>query len=75
MTKSLAHKQFLTQKLYSFKMVKSKTITNQLTKVNQILDDLVNIEMKIKDEDKAPLLLCALPISFENFKDTLHYGK
>ena len=72
MTKSLAHRQFLTQNFYSFKMVKSKTITKQLTKFNQILDDFVNNEVKIDDEDKAPLLLCALPRYFENIKDIMH---
>jgi len=75
MTKSLAHRQFHKQQLYSFKMVESKTVTEQLTKFNKILDDLENIEVKLEDEDKAILLLCALPRSFESFKDTMLYGK
>jgi len=75
MTKSLAHRQFLKQQLYSFKMVESKTVTEQLTEFNKILDDLENIEVQIEDEDKTILLLCALPISFESFKDTMLYGK
>jgi len=75
MTKSLSHRQFLKQQLYSFKMVESKTVTEQLTEFNQILDDLENIEVKLEDEDKAILLLCALPRSFESFKDTMLYGK
>jgi len=75
MTKSLAHRQFLKQKLYSFKMVESKTVTEQLTGFNKILDDLENIEVHLEDEDKAILLLCALPRSFESFKDTMLYGK
>jgi len=40
-----------------------------------ILDDLENIEVQIEDEDKAILLLSALPRSFESFKDTMLYGK
>jgi len=75
MTKSLAHRQFLKQQLYSFKMVESKTVTEQLTEFNKILDDLENIEVKLEDEDKAILLLCALPRSFESLKDTMLYGK
>jgi len=51
-------------------MVKSKDIMEQLTEFNKILDDLENIEVHLEDEDKAILLLCALPRSFESFKDT-----
>jgi len=41
LTKSLARRQFLKQQLYSFKMVESKTIMEQLTEFNKILDDLM----------------------------------
>lgn len=75
MTKSLAHRQFLKQQLYSFKMVESKAIMEQHTEFNKILDDLENIEVQLEDEDKAILLLCALPKSYESFKDTMLYGK
>ena len=44
MTKSLDHRQFLKQQLYSFKMVETKSIMEQLTKFNKMLDDLENIE-------------------------------
>lgn len=75
MTKSLAHRQLLKQQLYSFRMVESKTISEQLAEFNKILDDLANIEVNMEDEDKALLLLCSLPKSFEHFKDTILYGK
>jgi len=61
MTKSLAHRQFLKQQIYSFKMVESKTVTEQLTEFNKILDDLESIEVNLEDEDKAIFLFCALP--------------
>jgi len=64
MTTSLAHRQFLKQQLYSFKMVESKVIMKQLMVFNKILDDLENIEVHLEDEDKAILLMCALPRSF-----------
>ena len=41
-TKSLAHRQFLKQKLYSFKMVVSKAIMGQLTEFNKIFDGFEN---------------------------------
>jgi len=56
-------------------MVKWNTVTEQLTELNKILDDLENIEVQIQDEDKTILLLCALLRSFESFKDTMLYGK
>ena len=52
MTKSLAHRQLLKQQLYSFKMVESKSISEQLAEFNKILDDLANIEVNVEDEDK-----------------------
>jgi len=75
MTKSLAHRQFLKQQLYSFRMVESKAIMEQLMEFKKILDDLENIEVQLEDEDKAILFLCALPKSFKSFKDTMLYGK
>jgi len=68
MTKSLAHRKFLKQQLYSFKMVESKAIMEQLTKLNKIFDNLENIEVLLEDEDKTILLLRALLRSFETFK-------
>jgi len=47
----------------------------QLTEFNKILDDLENIEVQLEDEDKAILLLCALPKSFESLKDIMLYDK
>lgn len=75
MTKSLAHRQCLKQQLYFYRMVESKPIMEQLTEFNKIIDDLANIDVNLDDEDKALHLLCALPKSFENFKDTMLYGK
>jgi len=40
-----------------------------------MLNDLENIEVHLEDEDKSIHLLCALPRSFESFKDTMLYGK
>ncbi|MCI51491.1 cytochrome P450, partial [Trifolium medium] len=34
-----------------------------------------NIDVNLEDEDKALHLLCDLPRPFENFKDTVLYGK
>jgi galactitol-specific phosphotransferase system IIB component len=49
MTNSLAHRQFLKQQLYSFKMVKSKAIMELLVEFNKIIGDLENIEVRLED--------------------------
>src|SRR4030065_2125670 len=75
MTKSLAHRQLHTQRLYQFRFVEGKSIPEKLTEFNKILDDLDNIDVKHADEDMVILLLCALPKSLEHFKDTILYGE
>ncbi|KAK2458378.1 alpha carbonic anhydrase [Trifolium repens] len=75
MTKSLAHKQCLKQQLYFFRMVENKSVVEQLTEFNKIIDDLANVDVNLEDEDKTFHLLCALPKSYEHLKDALLYGK
>ncbi|CAJ2659843.1 unnamed protein product [Trifolium pratense] len=75
MTKSAAHKQFLKQKLFFYRMVETKSMTEQLAEFNKIIDDLANLEVNLEDEDKALHLLCTLPKSYESFKDTMLYGR
>src|SRR6266487_1786554 len=75
MTKSLTHKQCLKQQLYFFCMMENKSVSEQLSEFNKIIDDLANIDVKIEDEDQAFHLLCVLPKFLENLKDSLLYGK
>ncbi|WVZ25126.1 hypothetical protein V8G54_003670 [Vigna mungo] len=75
MTRSLAHRLCLKQQLFSFKMSESRMIEEQIAEFSKIVDDLENIEVKLEDEDKAVILLNALPITFEHFRDALLYGK
>ena len=49
MTKSLAKRLFLKQKLYTFKMVFGKSLEDHLDDFNKIILDLENIEIKIDD--------------------------
>jgi hypothetical protein len=56
-------------------MVETKPITEQLTEFNKILDDLANIDVNLEDRDKALHLPGVLPKSYENFNDTMLYGK
>ncbi|MCI59568.1 cytochrome P450, partial [Trifolium medium] len=53
----------------------NKSVVEQLAEFNKIIDDLANIDVNLEDDDKAFHLLCALPKSLENLKDSLLYGK
>lgn len=56
-------------------MVDNKFIVEQLKKFHKIIDDLENIEVKIDNDDKDLIFLSSLCRSFENFKDSIIYGK
>jgi len=58
MTKSLAHRQVLKQQLYSFKMVESKTIMEQLVEFNKINGDLENIKLRLEDAGALMVWCC-----------------
>jgi len=70
MTKSLAHRQFLKQQLYSFKMVELKAIMEKLAEFNRILDDLENIVSE-GYEDVCVLVVCCLE---DEEGDVSHFG-
>lgn len=63
------------QKFYASTMIDEKPVLEQLDEFNKILDDLENIEIKLAEEDKALIQLSALPKSFENFNDTILFGR
>ncbi|GKE51083.1 hypothetical protein Tco_1486239 [Tanacetum coccineum] len=73
-TKSLANKLNLKNKLYTFYMPAGRKISTHIGEFNKIVLDLANIKVKFKDEDLALLLLTSLPASYEHFVDTLLYG-
>lgn len=75
MTKSLANRLFMKHRLHSFKMKEDLGLSDQVDEFIKILDDLENLEIKLDEEDKALLLLNALPKSYENFRDTMLYGR
>ncbi|GAA0144155.1 hypothetical protein LIER_04672 [Lithospermum erythrorhizon] len=52
-------------------MQEGTSLKDHLDRLNSILLDLRNIEIKIDDEDAALILLASLPLSYENFLESI----
>ncbi|MBA0708996.1 hypothetical protein Golax_024069 [Gossypium laxum] len=61
MTKSLANRLVLKQRLYIFRMNESEHLRDHISQFITLLNDLKNVQAQINDEDQAMLLLCSLP--------------
>nr|GEU66536.1 retrovirus-related Pol polyprotein from transposon TNT 1-94 [Tanacetum cinerariifolium] len=48
---------------------------NHIDEFNKLILDLANIDIEIEDEDRALVLLTSLSPSYENFVETLLYGR
>ncbi|GJX13164.1 zinc finger, CCHC-type containing protein [Tanacetum coccineum] len=75
MTKSLANKFYLKKKLFTFHMHSGKKLSKHIDEFNKLIDYLANIDVDIDDKDQALMLLTSLPSSYDNFVETLLYGK
>lgn len=75
MSKTLTNKLFVKQKFYKLKMAEGSDLAEHVNVFNQIVADLTRLDVKVNDEDKAIVLLCSLPESYEHLSTTLTYGK
>lgn len=75
MKKSLTNRLFLKQRLYTLKMEEGTPLGNHLDEFNKIFMDLKNIDIQIDDEDQALILLYSLPEFFDNFVNSMLYGR
>ncbi|KAL8497847.1 hypothetical protein ACS0TY_021262 [Phlomoides rotata] len=73
-TKSVSNKLYVKQKLLDFRISDDKNLNEQLDTFNRYVDDLEDLDVKLEDDDKALMLLNALPKSLENFKDAVLFG-
>ncbi|XP_073046256.1 uncharacterized protein [Primulina eburnea] len=56
-------------------MTNDKPISEQIDDVNKIIDDLVNIDVKLEGEDKALLLLNSIPRIYDHCKNAMLYAR
>ena len=75
MSKTLTRKLYLKQKLYGLKKQEGSDLAEHINVFNQLNADLVKVDVKIDEEDRAIIFLCSLPGSYEHLVTTLTYGK
>ncbi|GJS60502.1 zinc finger, CCHC-type containing protein [Tanacetum coccineum] len=63
------------KKLYTFNMHPGKSQSEYIDEFHKLVGDLAAIDTAISDEDQAFLLLTSLPSSYDNFVETLLYGR
>jgi hypothetical protein len=75
MSKTVTTKLYLKQKLYGLKMQEGSDLAGHINVFSQMVTNLEQLGVKIETEDKAIILLCSLPSSYEHVVMTLTYGK
>lgn len=75
MSKTPMNKLFAKQRLYSLKMYEGGDLQAHVNAFNNILADLTQLGVKVDGEDKAIILPCSLPSSYDHLVTTLTYGK
>ena len=56
-------------------MFEGGNLVGHIQRFNQVRSDLLNMDVKIEEEDRALLLLCSLPSAYDSLITTLVYGK
>ncbi|KAL5785210.1 hypothetical protein ACOSQ2_007602 [Xanthoceras sorbifolium] len=56
-------------------MSEGTSLGSHIDEFESLIMDLLNLDVKIDDEDQALLLLCSLPSSYRHFRETMLYRK
>ncbi|KAK2983908.1 hypothetical protein RJ640_020204 [Escallonia rubra] len=75
MAKSLTNRLYLKKQLYQLRMDDGSDIRDHLNAFSKIPTKLLNVEVKIDEEDLAIILLSSLPSAYETLRTTLLVGK
>jgi hypothetical protein len=74
MTKSLTNKIYLKRQLYSLQMKEGTKIVDHLNVFNTLICQLNSMDVKYEDEDKAVMLLCSLPESWDHLVTSMWFS-
>lgn len=75
MSKSLSNRLYLKKDLYQLKMREGSDLNDHINEFCRLTTQLLNIDVKLEEEDKALLLLSSLPESLSTLQTTLLVGK
>ena len=56
-------------------MMEGTSLKEHLTTFKEIVADLETLEVRFEEEDVGLMLLCLLPNSYANFRDTILYSR
>ena len=74
-SKTLPNGIHLQHKLYTFKMIESKSIDENIDDFLKLVSGLSSVNVSVSEEVQAILLLSSLPAQYNQLKETLKYGR
>ena len=74
-SKTLPNRIHLQHKLYTFKMIESKSIDEDIYDFLKLVSGLSSVNISVSEEVQAILLLSSLPSQYNQLKETLKYGR
>ena len=74
MKKNLENRLYMKKKLYQFTYTTGMSMNDHVNSLNKILADLLNLDEKFEDKDKALLLLNFLLDEYDHLTTTLLHG-
>ena len=73
--KTLSNRIHLQHKFYTFRMVESKSIDQNIDDFLKLVSGLSSLSVVVTEEVQAILLLNSLPAQYNSLKETLKYGR
>src|SRR4051812_47791045 len=73
--KSFSNKLYMKKQLYCLRIAEGTPILQHLNVFNKIVSDLLALEVKLEEENKALILLSSLPTSYDHLVTTILYEK
>lgn len=74
-SKTVPDRIYLKQRLFGFKMLDQRSMTDSMDEFRKLIQDLEGMSVTVDDEDQAVILLNSLPERYKNFVETIKYGR